>query len=88
MVKKENKNEKKIEIKFNFAKSKFSDKIKFFNPSKDTLPRIGIDSKKDIFAASTLLKLRNLATVIAIPDLLTPGIKDKTWKKPIIIADL
>ena len=36
------------------------------------------ENKNEIFAASTLSKLRNLAPVIVIPDLLTPGIKDKT----------
>ena len=73
----EHKNEKKIDIKFNFVKLKFSDKSIFLNPNRDTAPRMGIDNKKDIFAASNLLKFSNLAAVIAIPDLLTPGIKDK-----------
>ena len=63
-------------------------KIKFFNPKNETAPKIGIDIKKDIFAESTLLKFNNLAAVIAIPDLLTPGIKDKIWNIPIKIADL
>ena len=54
-----------------------SKKIKFFNPNKDTAPKIGIDIKKDILAASTLLKFKNLAAVMAIPDLLTPGINAK-----------
>ena len=49
---------------------------------------IGIDIKNEIFAASILLKLRNLAAVIAIPDLLTPGNNDRIWNKPIKIADL
>ena len=43
----------------------------------------GIDKKKDIFAASILLNFENLQVVIIIPDLLTPGIRDKTWNKPI-----
>ena len=47
-----------------------------------------VDIKKDIFAASVLLNFKNLATVIAIPDLLTPGTKDKICNKPIMIADL
>ena len=33
------------------------------------------------------MKFKNLAAVIAIPDLLTPGIKDKIWKTPINTAD-
>ena len=37
----------------------------------------GIDNKNDIFAESTLLNLSNLAAVIAIPDLLTPGIRER-----------
>ena len=39
---------------------------------KDTAPRVGIDNKNDILAASYLLKLSSLAAVIVIPDLLTP----------------
>ena len=49
---------------------------------------MGMDNKKKFFAESTLLKLSNLEAVIAIPDLLTPGIKDKIWNRPITIADL
>ena len=43
-----------------------------------TAPSVGIDNRKDIFAASILLNCKNLAPVIEIPDLLTPGIKDNT----------
>ena len=43
----------------------------------DTANKVGIDSKKEIFADSILLKFRILAAVIVIPDLLTPGIRDK-----------
>ena len=50
----------------------------FFKPNKDTAPKVGIESKNEIFAESNLLNLRNLAAVIVMPDLLTPGIKDKT----------
>ena len=72
------KKRKKIEIKFNLCKIKFSEKkLIFFKPKIETAPKIGIENKKEIFAASTLLKFNNLAAVIAIPDLLTPGIKDK-----------
>ena len=59
----------------------------FFNPKKETAPNIGIDNKKDIFAASTLLNLRNRAAVIAIPDLLTPGTKEIICRIPIKNAD-
>ena len=44
--------------------------------------------RKEIFAASVLLKLNNLAAVIAMPDLLTPGTKDKTCMIPIKKIDL
>ena len=54
----------------------------------ETAPKIGIDNKNDIFAESTLLNFNSLAAVIAIPDLLTPGIKEKICKIPINIADL
>ena len=73
----------KIDIKFNIEKFISSEVAKFFKPNNETAPRVGIESKKDIFAESTLLKCNNLAAVIAMPDLLTPGIKDKIWKKPI-----
>ena len=45
----------------------------------DTEPQI---SKKEIFKESFLENFKNLAAVMAIPDLLTPGIKDKTCIKP------
>ena len=48
-----------------------------------TAKRVGIDNKKEIFAESTLLKFKNLAHVIVIPDLLTPGIKERICAKPI-----
>jgi len=85
---KENKNDKKIEIIFNIDKFIFSLNIKFLKPKIDTAARVGIESKNDIFNESYLLKFNNLAAVIVIPDLLTPGIKDKTWNKPINKADL
>ena len=40
--------------------------------------KAGIAKKKEIFAESNLLNPRILPAVIVIPDLLTPGIKDKT----------
>ena len=50
-------------------------------PKIDTAPSVGIDNKNDIFAESYLLNFKILAAEIAIPDLLTPGTKDKTWKR-------
>ena len=38
---------------------------------------MGIEKRNEILAASTLSNLKNLDTVIAIPDLLTPEINDK-----------
>ena len=58
-------------------KLKSSEEIKFFSPKIETAPKIGIEIKKEIFPASILLKFNNLAAVIAIPDLLTPGTKEK-----------
>ena len=53
--------ENKIEKKFNM----------------EIAPSVGMDSKNDIFAESILLNFKNLAVVKVIPDLLTPGIKDR-----------
>ena len=39
-----------------------------------------MDNKNEILAALTLSNFRNLAAVIAIPDRLTPGIKEKYEK--------
>ena len=64
-------------MKFNFVKYISSESIIFFKPKNDTAPKIGIETKKDIFAASILLQFKNLAAVIAIPDLLTPGTKER-----------
>jgi len=41
-----------------------------------TAAKAGIEIKKDIFAESVRLKFKNLAAVIVMPDLLTPGTKD------------
>ena len=73
----ENRKDKIIEIIFNLIKYKSLIIIKFLKPKNETAPKIGIDSKKEILAASILLKFSNLAAVIAMPDLLTPGIKAK-----------
>ena len=69
--------ESKIETILRIEKFKLLEKIIFFNPNTDTAPKVGIDNKNDIFAASYLLKLNNLAALIVIPDLLTPGIKER-----------
>ena len=45
---------------------------------KLTAAKVGIDNKKDIFTASSLLNFNILAAEIVIPDLLTPGSKDRT----------
>ena len=49
----------------------------FLIPKIETAPKVGIESKNEILEASYLLKAKALAAVIVIPDLLTPGIKDK-----------
>ena len=71
-------NDKKIDAKFKIEKLRFSEIIKLFIPKILTAASVGIDKKKDILAESYLLNFKTLAPVIAIPDLLTPGIKDKT----------
>ena len=76
IVNKENTQDKKIEIKFKIEKLASSEIIKFLKPNTETAPKVGMDSKKDILAASNLLNFKNLAAVIEIPDLLTPGIND------------
>ena len=47
--------------------------------------RVGIDKKNEILAESNLLNPSSLPEVIVIPDLLTPGINEITWNKPIKI---
>ena len=77
MVIKEKEKDKNIAIKFNLENIKSFSDIIFLIPKIETAPKIGIEIRNEIFPASTLLKFSNLAAVIAIPDLLTPGIKDK-----------
>ena len=84
---KENKKENIIEISINKEKLKLWDFNKLLNPKIETAANVGIDNRNDILAESYLLKFNDLAPVIAIPDLLTPGINDNIWKKPIKIAD-
>ena len=59
-----------------------------FSSKKLAPASAGIDNKKEILLASTLLNLRNLAAVIVMPALLTPGIKASIWNKPINNIDL
>ena len=47
------------------------------SPYIETAPKVGIDNKKEIFDASNLLNFNNLPAVIVIPDLLTPGIRER-----------
>ena len=61
-----------------FEKLRLPESIILFRPKILTAAKVGIDSKKDIFAESNLLNFKSLAAEIVIPDLLTPGIKDKT----------
>ena len=63
---------------FNIDISKFLSINKLCIPYKLTTANVGIEIKKEILVESILLKFKNLAAVIVIPDLLTPGIKDKT----------
>ena len=70
----------KIAVRFSLAKFKLSEIIIFVIPKKETAPKIGIESKNAILAASTLLNFNILAAVMAIPDLLTPGTNEKTCK--------
>ena len=84
---KENKKENIIDIIIKKEKSKLSDFTKFFNPKIETAAKVGMDNRNDILAESYLLNFNILAPVIAIPDLLTPGTKDKIWSKPIKTAD-
>ena len=46
-----------------------------FNPRKLAPAKAGIESKNEILPESTLLNFKNLAAVIVMPALLTPGIK-------------
>ena len=68
--------DKKIAAKFKIEKLKLLELIRLLIPKRLTAARMGIESKKDIFAESYLSNCKNRAAVIPIPDLLTPGIKD------------
>ena len=84
----ENKNDKRIDTRFTKETLISLLIIRLFNPKTETAAKVGMDNKKDIFAESNLLNFNILAAVIVIPDLLTPGIKDNIWNKPISNADL
>ena len=47
---------------------------------------IGMDNNIEKIAADSLFTFNILAPVMVTPALLAPGIKAKTWKKPIMIA--
>ena len=77
-----------MEIKFSVEKPKLFETTRFFKPKKLTAANVGIERRNEIFAESNLLNFSILAAVIVMPDLLTPGIKEKICKIPINIADL
>ena len=79
----ENINDKKIDKILKNEKANFPTSTISFNPKKLTAANVGIESKKEIFAESYLLKFNNLEEVIVIPDLLTPGTSERIWNKPI-----
>ena len=80
--------EKNIEKTFKIEKFKSWLSIWLYRPKIETAANVGIDNKNEILAESTLLKSKNLADVITIPDLLTPGINASTCVIPIRIASL
>ena len=88
IVKYENRKDNVIEYNIKKEKLEFPDCIKLWSPKNETAANVGIDNKNEILAASYLLNFKILAPVIAIPDLLTPGISDKIWKKPMKNIDL
>ena len=77
-----------MEVKLSTEKFRLLEITKFFKPKKLTAANVGIESRNEILAESNLLNFNILAAVIVIPDLLTPGIKEKICNIPIIIADL
>tara|TARA_E500000178_G_C16543671_1_gene539891 strand:+ start:257 stop:526 length:270 start_codon:yes stop_codon:yes gene_type:complete len=88
IVKKEKKKESRIDNMFINEKFRSCELVKLYKPNNETAHKVGIEIKNEIFAASTLSNFKNLAAVMEIPDLLTPGIKDKIWKNPIKKTDL
>ena len=75
--------EKTMLVRLSIEKFKSFVEYNCFKPKIEIAPRTGIDIKNDILAASILSKFNNLAPVIVIPDLLTPGINASVWKNPI-----
>ena len=57
--------------------------IKSSTPRKHAPAVVGIDKKKENFAASNLEYPKKRPAVKVIPDLLTPGIREIIWNKPI-----
>ncbi len=88
MVSSEKIKEKNIEKTFKIEKFKSWLSIWLYRPKIETAANVGIDNKNEILAESTLLKSKNLADVITIPDLLTPGINASTCAIPMRIASL
>ena len=80
--------DRNIEKKFNAVKLVSLVKIIFLIPKIEIAPSVGIDNKKDILAESYLSNFKSLAAVIVIPDLLTPGISERTCNNPIKNTDL
>ena len=80
--------EKNIEKKFVIEKFESWFSIWLYRPKIETAASVGIDNKNEILAESNLLNSKNLADVITIPDLLTPGIKASTCTIPMRIASL
>ena len=54
-----------------------------FNPNTLAPAKAGIANKKEILLESNLLNLKIRAAVIVIPALLTPGINESIWNRPI-----
>jgi len=65
-----------------------SEQEKSQNEDSSLLEFKNSDNKKEILLESILLKFKNLAAVIVIPALLTPGINANIWNKPINKTDL
>ena len=76
MVINEKIHEKNIKNIFKYENCASSNETIFFSPYNETAASVGIDNRKEIFAASNLSKFNNLAAVITIPDLLTPGTRE------------
>ena len=76
MVIKEKTKDKIIAIKFKNEILISSTERIFLIPKIETAAKVGMDSRKEIFAESYLLNFNNLAAVMVIPDLLTPGISE------------